>query len=132
MHWFSIVNSLLIVFLLTGMVAVIMLRTLRRDVLYYNRVPTEEVCVCGGVGVMAYIVTVARETDRIHPSIHPSIAGASGREGGVRLEAHPRTRVPRAQCVAHALFGRCQVEWMFLGECVCVCVCVCVPSGWIA
>ena len=42
-HWFSIVNSLLIVFLLTGMVAVIMLRTLRRDVLYYNRVPTEEV-----------------------------------------------------------------------------------------
>merc|ERR1711934_113752 len=41
-HWFSIVNSLLIVFLLTGMVAVIMLRTLRRDVLYYNRVPTEE------------------------------------------------------------------------------------------
>ena len=44
-HWFSIVNSLLIVFLLSGMVAVIMLRTLRRDVLYYNRVPTEEVCV---------------------------------------------------------------------------------------
>lgn len=41
-HWFSIVNSVMIVFLLSGMVAIILLRTLRRDVLYYNRIPTEE------------------------------------------------------------------------------------------
>ena len=41
-HWFSIVNSVMIVFLLSGMVAIILLRTLRRDVLYYNRTPTEE------------------------------------------------------------------------------------------
>jgi len=41
-HWFAIINSLLIIFLLTGMVALIMMRTLRKDVLYYNRVLTEE------------------------------------------------------------------------------------------
>lgn len=41
-HWFSIVNSVMIVFLLSGMVAIILMRTLRRDVLYYNRIPTEE------------------------------------------------------------------------------------------
>eukprot|EP01002_Notosolenus_urceolatus_P014138 NODE_532_length_1994_cov_52.422108_g425_i0.p1 GENE.NODE_532_length_1994_cov_52.422108_g425_i0~~NODE_532_length_1994_cov_52.422108_g425_i0.p1 ORF type:complete len:610 (+),score=182.20 NODE_532_length_1994_cov_52.422108_g425_i0:273-1832(+) len=35
-HWFSIVNSLLIVFFLSGMVAVIMMRTLRRDIAHYN------------------------------------------------------------------------------------------------
>jgi hypothetical protein len=31
-HWFSIINSLAIVLLLTGIVAMIMMRTLRRDV----------------------------------------------------------------------------------------------------
>jgi len=41
-HWFSIVNSVLIVVFLTGMVAMIMTRTLRRDVQQYNRVLTEE------------------------------------------------------------------------------------------
>jgi len=41
-HWFAIINSLLIIFLLTGMVALIMMRTLRKDVLYYNRVLTDE------------------------------------------------------------------------------------------
>jgi transmembrane 9 superfamily protein 2/4 len=41
-HWFAIVNSLLIILLLTGMVALIMMRTLRKDVLYYNRVMTDE------------------------------------------------------------------------------------------
>jgi transmembrane 9 superfamily protein 2/4 len=41
-HWFSIVNSMLIVVFLTGMVAMIMMRTLHRDLNRYNSVPTEE------------------------------------------------------------------------------------------
>ena len=35
-HWFSIINSLMIVLFLTGMVAMIMLRTLHRDIAKYN------------------------------------------------------------------------------------------------
>lgn len=35
-HWFSIVNSLTIVMFLSGMVAMIMLRTLRKDISQYN------------------------------------------------------------------------------------------------
>ena len=41
-HWFSIINSLLIVFFLTGIVAMIMMRTLHKDLQRYNRVPTDE------------------------------------------------------------------------------------------
>ena len=41
-HWFAIINSLLIVVFLTGMVAMIMMRTLHKDMTRYNRVPTEE------------------------------------------------------------------------------------------
>jgi transmembrane 9 superfamily protein 2/4 len=36
-HWFSIINSVLIVLFLTGMCVFIMLRTLRRDISKYNR-----------------------------------------------------------------------------------------------
>ena len=36
-HWFSIVNSLLIVLFLTVMVAMIMVRNLHRDIVRYNR-----------------------------------------------------------------------------------------------
>eukprot|EP00916_Digyalum_oweni_P019785 GHVL01033027.1.p1 GENE.GHVL01033027.1~~GHVL01033027.1.p1 ORF type:complete len:371 (+),score=26.56 GHVL01033027.1:731-1843(+) len=35
-HWFSIINSLMIVFFLSGMVAMILLRTLHRDIERYN------------------------------------------------------------------------------------------------
>lgn len=35
-HWFSIINSLMIVVFLTGIVAMIMVRTLRRDISKYN------------------------------------------------------------------------------------------------
>lgn len=38
-HWFSIVNSVMIVLFLSGMVAMIMLRTLHRDIVKYNGVP---------------------------------------------------------------------------------------------
>jgi transmembrane 9 superfamily member 2/4 len=41
-HWFSIVNSLMIVLFLTGMVAMIMLRTLRRDIAKYNQLESVE------------------------------------------------------------------------------------------
>jgi len=41
-HWFSIINSLLIVLFLSGMVAMILVRTLHRDLSRYNRVLTDE------------------------------------------------------------------------------------------
>jgi transmembrane 9 superfamily protein 2/4 len=41
-HWFSIVNSLMIVLFLSGMVAMIMLRTLFRDISKYNELETQE------------------------------------------------------------------------------------------
>ena len=41
-HWFSIINSMIISVFLTGMVAMIMVRALRADISRYNRVLTEE------------------------------------------------------------------------------------------
>jgi len=41
-HWFAILNSLIILLFLSGMVAMILLRTLHRDIATYNEVPTEE------------------------------------------------------------------------------------------
>ena len=41
-HWFSIVNSVLIVLFLAFMVAMILVRTLHRDINKYNRVMTDE------------------------------------------------------------------------------------------
>ena len=41
-HWFSIINSLMIVVFLTGMVAMIMMRTLHRDISRYNDFNEEE------------------------------------------------------------------------------------------
>uniref|UniRef100_A0A8C4N3W7 Transmembrane 9 superfamily member n=1 Tax=Eptatretus burgeri TaxID=7764 RepID=A0A8C4N3W7_EPTBU len=41
-QWFSIMNSLVIVLFLSGMVAMIMLRTLHRDITRYNQAETEE------------------------------------------------------------------------------------------
>lgn len=41
-HWFSIINSLMIVIFLSGMVAMIMLRTLHRDIAKYNQLETVE------------------------------------------------------------------------------------------
>ena len=42
-HWYSIVNSLIIALFLTAMVAIIMLRTLNRDIALYNE---EDLKVC--------------------------------------------------------------------------------------
>ncbi len=41
-HYFSIVNSLMIVLFLTGVVAMIMLRTLRQDISTYNNMQSLE------------------------------------------------------------------------------------------
>lgn len=41
-HWFSIVNSMLIVLFLSFMVGMILFRAIHRDIGVYNRVPTEE------------------------------------------------------------------------------------------
>lgn len=41
-HWFSIINSLMIVLFLSGMVAMIMLRTLHRDIAAYNEMQSAE------------------------------------------------------------------------------------------
>jgi transmembrane 9 superfamily member 2/4 len=43
-HWFSILNSLLIVLFLTAMIGMILLRNLHRDITRYNRYVS--VCVC--------------------------------------------------------------------------------------
>ncbi|KAG5137094.1 hypothetical protein JHK82_021825 [Glycine max] len=41
-HWFSIINSLMIVLFLSGMVAMIMMRTLFRDIANYNQLETQD------------------------------------------------------------------------------------------
>ncbi|XP_017697036.1 transmembrane 9 superfamily member 7-like [Phoenix dactylifera] len=41
-HWFSIINSLMIVLFLSGMVAMIMMRTLYRDIAKYNQLETQD------------------------------------------------------------------------------------------
>lgn len=41
-HWFSIINSIVICLFLTGMVAIIVVRAVHRDITRYNRVPTDE------------------------------------------------------------------------------------------
>ena len=41
-HWFSICSALMIVFLLGGIVALILVRAIRRDIAHYNRIMTEE------------------------------------------------------------------------------------------
>lgn len=41
-HWFSVINSLMILLFLTGMVAMIMIRTLRRDISQYNQLENVE------------------------------------------------------------------------------------------
>mmetsp|Transcript_11705 Transcript_11705/g.31517 ORF Transcript_11705/g.31517 Transcript_11705/m.31517 type:complete len:656 (-) Transcript_11705:1688-3655(-) len=41
-HWFSIINSIVIVFFLTGIVALILVRILRRDIAQYQQLETSE------------------------------------------------------------------------------------------
>ncbi|CAA6671669.1 unnamed protein product [Spirodela intermedia] len=41
-HWFSIINSLMIVLFLSGMVAMIMMRTVYKDIVNYNQLEAQE------------------------------------------------------------------------------------------
>lgn len=41
-HWVSIINSMLIVLFLTGMIGIILMRTLNKDFTRYNQLPTDE------------------------------------------------------------------------------------------
>merc|ERR1712100_600876 len=41
-HWLSILNSVMIVLFLSGLVALILLRTLHRDIVKYNELATTE------------------------------------------------------------------------------------------
>ena len=41
-HWFSIINSLMIVLFLTGMIAMILMRNLYRDIARYNEETSAE------------------------------------------------------------------------------------------
>ena len=58
-HWFSIINSLAIVLLLTGIVAMIMMRTLRRDFNRYNEQDKED------------LQAAARSHPNPNPNPHP-------------------------------------------------------------
>ena len=42
LHWYPILNSLLIVLVLSGIVAAVLARALRRDLMRYNRLPTTD------------------------------------------------------------------------------------------
>lgn len=44
-HWFSILNSLVVIVFLSGVLTVILIRTLRRDIAQYNREDIDEVRV---------------------------------------------------------------------------------------
>ena len=41
-HWLSITNSILVAIFLSALVALILVRTLRKDLMRYNRIPTDE------------------------------------------------------------------------------------------
>jgi transmembrane 9 superfamily protein 2/4 len=89
-HWFSIVNSMMIVLFLSGMVALIMLRTLRRDITKYNELETaEEAAEESGWKLGA--------RRRVPPAqgLRPAIrARGHGRAGGVHVRRHARVRAP--------------------------------------
>ena len=63
-HWFSILNSLVIVLFLTGMVAMILLRTLHRDISKYN----ENFAVRATLKARFSAVSTTHETAQTQPS----------------------------------------------------------------
>ncbi len=40
-HWFSIINSVVVIFFLAGILTMIIVRTLRRDIAKYNKIDDE-------------------------------------------------------------------------------------------
>ena len=59
-HWFSIINSLMIVLFLSGMVAMIMLRTLHRDFQRYNQLEVAEEVRSAHAAQLVLIAAAAR------------------------------------------------------------------------
>lgn len=58
-QWFSILNSLVIVLFLSGMVAMIMLRTLHKDIARYNQIDSgEDAQVCNFFFLIDYTTFV--------------------------------------------------------------------------
>ena len=88
-HWFSIINSLLIIFFLSALVGMILIKNLKRDISQYNSVLTDE--------EKAEEVRKWRRgeecrilsTNTAPPPPQPSVAAR-----GVWLEARPRRRLP--------------------------------------
>lgn len=98
-HWFSIINSLMIVLFLSGMVAMIMMRTLHRDISKYNQLETAEeaqeetgwklvhgdvfrppaapgwLAVCVGTGVQLYFMTLVTMTFAVLGFLSPANRG---------------------------------------------------------
>lgn len=50
-HWFSILNSLVVVFFLAGVLAAIIIRTLKKDIANYNKLD-EELVSCNGFRIL--------------------------------------------------------------------------------
>jgi len=95
-HWFSIINSLLIVLFLSGMVAMMMMRTLYRDIANYNQLETQDeaqeetgwklvsvdafrppinsglLCVYVGTGVQIFAMTLVTMTFALLGFLSPS------------------------------------------------------------
>jgi hypothetical protein len=94
-HWFSIINSVMIVLFLSGMVAMIMARTLHRDISKYNQLDAAEEgqeetgwkLVRGGVGVER------RGAGR------PGAAGGAGGGWKGRWYGTPTAADTRMQCM---------------------------------
>lgn len=56
-QWFSILNSLVIVLFLSGMVAMILLRTLHKDIARYNQMECgEDAQVIFNIGIISFIL----------------------------------------------------------------------------
>ena len=112
-HWFSIFNSVMIVLFLTGMVAVIIIRVLRRDITNYNQLESGEdaqeetgwklvgggrvrvcvcVCLCGGGACVCQRTCVC------------SCAHASDRSEDVMTQLHAQGGVGvGCMCIVHAV-----------------------------
>ena len=55
-QWFSLVNSVLITVFLSAMVGMILVRSLHRDIVRYNK--TEMVCVCVIMVIVVVILAI--------------------------------------------------------------------------
>ncbi|KAI5704368.1 hypothetical protein M8J75_004614 [Diaphorina citri] len=74
-HWFSIVNSILVIFFLSGILTLIMIRTLRRDIARPPRHPRLFVSIIGS-GVQIFLMTLVTLFVAMLGMLSPSSRGA--------------------------------------------------------